>query len=149
MCGFLVPVALMYGINRLIDIQFLSNATQNFNCNISSATFISHYVLAVTWATTSIFMLIYVFVEIPHPKLDLQLLCFFSGALGIAMLWTECLTKPFPELLFRGIESTPCAQSSALTPDWLGRPAILPCIHGIGQHLYRWRSHPTLRANIR
>ena len=38
MCGFLVPVALMYGINRLIDIQFLSNATQNFNCNISSVT---------------------------------------------------------------------------------------------------------------
>ena len=103
MCGFLVPVALMYGINRLIDIQFLSNATQNFNCNISSATFISHYVLAVTWATTSIFMLIYVFVEIPHPKLDLQLLSFFSGALGIAMLWTECLTKPFPELLLRGM----------------------------------------------
>ena len=103
MCGFLVPAALMYGNNRLIDVQFESNASHNFNCHVSSAVFISHYVLAVTWATGSIFMLVYVFVDMPHLKLDLQVLSFFSGALGVGMLWTECLTKPFHELLLRAI----------------------------------------------
>ena len=103
MCGFLVPIALMYGNNRLIHIQFESDVSHNFNCHISSAIFISHYVLAVTWATGSIFMLIYVFVDMPHLRLDLQVLSFFSGALGIGMLWTECLTKPFHELLLRAM----------------------------------------------
>jgi hypothetical protein len=97
MSGFLIPAALMYCNNRLIAVQF------EIGCTFSSTTLLTHFVLAVTWATCSMFMLVYVFVDMPQLRLELHIVSIFSGALGISMLWTECSTKSFHELLFRGI----------------------------------------------
>ena len=103
MCGFLVPVALMYGNNRLISIQFHTDALQGSSCYTSSSVFILYYALAVAWASSSMFMLVYVFVDLAQFRLNLQYIALFAGALGIGMLWAECSTKPFYELLVRAM----------------------------------------------
>ncbi len=128
MCGFLVPAALMYSNNRLIAVQF------EMGCTFSSATLLSHYILAVTWATCSMFMLVYVFVDMPQLRLELNMVSVFSGAMGLAMLWTECSSKAFHELLLRGMLYYIFTFGFHL-------------VHGLTQHLQR-RRYKTIGMHI-
>ena len=94
LCGFLVPCALLYCINKMIQYETVQ-------CEPTNSHYVVIYVCGVLWASISMFTMMYLFLDIVRNHLELHAVAAFTSGLGIAMLVFHCHTMEVWEIILR------------------------------------------------